>query len=328
MFNIEKWLQSNNTPIRYTGENVKKGNININCPMCVDSGRGDTNFHMGINPKNGKYGCWRNQTHRGGKLEKVVRLLAHCSYDEAHLIVYGVILDRPESQSLSDFVKKLLNKSIEGKKEVTTGPKELLFPNEFIDIKSTGVTKKFYDYLENRGFNDVKKLIKNYSLFCCLNGEYADRIIFPMFYGGELVTWSSRTIKDDWLRYKDLGVEKSVIHVKQLLYNYDELVDGGNKLFITEGLFDCIKLDYYFRNNRATCLSTKSITDSQADQVRSLSKVFKKIVILTDNDAKSSATGISRLFCSLPNVSYKFLPKGFKDPGDFTEKEITDLERE
>lgn len=330
MFDIEKWLSFNNTPTRIRGENVKKGNINICCPICIKSGRGDTNFHMGINPLNGYYGCWRNSTHRGRKIENIVRMLSNCSYEEAYRVVYGTVLvERPAGESMHDTInKKLLNKNKED--DVAPELKELLFPSEFINIKNTGVTKKFYDYLSSRGFDDVDKLIKKYSLFCCLNGEYSDRIIFPIFMNGELVTWSSRRIDSNtFLRYRDLEVDKSLIHVKQLLYNYDNIIEGGNNLFITEGLFDCIKLDYYFSNgNRATCFSTKSMTDNQMYQVMDLSKVFNKISILMDNDAKPASVGISRKLDMLPNVSFKFLPEGFKDPGEFTKEEILNLETE
>jgi hypothetical protein len=331
-FDIEKFLQYNNIPIRYKGENVSKGELGVCCPFCIKSGRGDTNFHMGINPDNGAYSCWRYpKTHAGRKMEKLVRMFLECSYEEAYKIVYDTApVDLIVTDNLVDIVNKLFDKKSAPKQESDKAPKELLFPSEFIDIKSTGVTKKFYDYITSRGFVDVDKLIKKYSLFCALNGKYANRIIFPFCYQGELVTWSSRTLDQDlnW-RYLDLEVEKSVIHVKQLLYNYDSIIEGGNLLVITEGLFDCIKLDYFFsKGNRATCLSTKHMTTNQGHQIRRLSKVFNKIVIFMDSDAMSASWEIRSEFCTLPNVTFKFLPVGFKDPGDFTTEEIKNLENE
>lgn len=331
-FNIERFLQSNNIPIRYSGENTQKGNINICCPFCVQAGRGDTNFHMGIKLSTHEYGCWRNQTHRGHKIEKLVRVLLDCTYAEARKIVYGVeLIEKEEAETWASRINKIFTKDKAGPSpETTPGPKELLFPSSFIEIKATGVTGRFYKYLASRGFDNVDSLIKNYSLFCCLNGEYADRIIFPVFLHGELVTWSTRSIdRYEWLRYRDLEVDKSVVHVKQLLYNYDTLLSGGRTLFITEGLFDCIKLDFYFEHGcRATCFSTKTMTENQRYQLINLSKVFDKIVIFLDNDAKSACLEISMLLRALPNVHYKFLPKGFKDPGDFTRQDVLNLEAE
>ena len=328
MFNIEKFLQSANIPIRHSGENTQKGNINICCPFCLKSGRGDINFHMGIvveGPDKGTYGCWRNTAHRGRKIEKIVKLLLNCSFEEAYKIVHGtVLIDLTEGENLLDTFNKIFDNDNEAESETVIPTKELLFPSEFIEIRNTGVTKKFYDYLSSRGFDDVDKLIKKYSLFCALNGEYGNRIIFPIFYEGELVTWTSRSIlPNDKLRYKDLSVDKSLIQIKQLLYNYDNLIEGGDSLFITEGIFDCIKLDYYFSTgNRATCISTKSMTGNQEYQIRELSKVFNKIIIFMDNDAKSASMEISSRFCTLPNVSFRFLPDGVKDPGEFTKEEI------
>lgn len=327
MFDIQNFLSFHNIPVRYKGENVSKENLNICCPFCIKSGRGDTNFHMGINPKTLAYGCWRNpKVHGGRKIEKLVRLLLDCSWEEAQRIVHGVVVDRPETDSLFDTIKKILNKENSLESETINRPKELIFPPEFIEIKNTGVTKKFWDYLSSRGFDDVGRLIKKYSIFGALNGEYTSRIIFPIFHEGELVSWTSRTIINDFLRYKDLSVEKSLIQPKQLVYNFDELEDGGNLLFVNEGLFDCMKLDYYFPNEaRATCIFTKSMTDSQMQQIRELSSVFNKIIIMLDNDAKSSTIDISRKLSFLPNVSFKFLPTGIKDPGDMSKAEVLEL---
>ncbi len=332
MFDVEKFLTSYNIPFRTKGENVAKGNVGICCPFCIQSGRGDTNFHMGIRLSTHDYGCWRNQTHRGKKIEKLVRILLNCSYAEAHKIVYGVeLMEKEETETWTSRIERIFKKEKLGpENEITKGPKELLFPTSFIEIKTTGVTGRFHKYLANRGFDDVDRLIKKYSLFCCLNGEYADRIIFPIFLHGELVTWSSRSIdKYAWLRYKDLQVDQSVVHVKQLLYNYDELIKGGSVLFITEGLFDCVKLDYYFKQGgRATCFSTKTMTENQRYQIFDLSKKFEKVIIYLDNDAKSDCLNISMSLRALPNVHYKFLPQGFKDPGDFTKQEVLNLEAE
>jgi hypothetical protein len=330
MFDIERFLQANNIPIRYSGENVAKGNFNIACPLCIRSGRGDTNFHMGINPE-GTYGCWRNpKAHGGRKFEKLVRVLLDCSYEEAYKIVYDTIpVDHVESENWNDIFNKLLDAPDKEEKIITT-PKDLLLPKEFIEIKSTGATKKFYDYLLSRGFDRVDLLIQRYSLLCALNGEYESRIIFPIFYDGELVTWTSRSIlPNEKLRYKDLSVDKSLIHVKQTLYNYDELIRGGDFLIITEGIFDCIKLDHYSpKGFGSSCIFTKSITNNQIYQITELSKVFKKIILLLDNDAKSATMEISARLSFLPNVTYKFLPVGVKDPGDLNQKQVLGLMEE
>jgi DNA primase len=329
VFNIEKFLSFHNIPVRLKGENVAKGNINICCPFCIASGHSDNNFHMGIvieGAQKGTYGCWRKpRVHGGRKIEKLVRILLDCSHEEAQRIVYGeVLVERIDGESMADAFNKVFNKKQE-KIETVTAPKELILPTGFIDIRSTGATKKFYDYLASRGFEHVEQLIKKYSLLCCLNDDYRDRIIFPFFFNGELVTWSSRTIDNSErvLRYRDLEVEKSVIHVKRLLYNYDSLISGGNSLFITEGLFDCIKLDYDLPSgSRATCLSTKHMTDEQDLQIRDLIKVFKKVFIFLDKDARSESREIRGQFCNFPNVVFRSLPEGVKDPGNLTKEQV------
>lgn len=329
MFDLKAFLSKHNIPFRERGENVAKGNININCVFCIKSGRGDEKFHMGIEPNKGVYGCWRNNSHRGKKLEKVVRALINCSYEEAHKLVYGtVLIERLVDEDIMSVLNRIYNKSeVEAYKP--QGVKELELLPSFIEIRKDDITGKFYQYLVGRGFGNVDALIKKYSLLCCLNGEYADRIIFPIFYDGELVTWSSRSLeKNAYLRYRDLEVDKSVIHVKQLVYNYDKLIKGGNILFLTEGLFDCIKLDYYLSiGNHSTCSFTKHITDNQADQLLNLSIVFNRIIVLMDSDASPESINIMRRLANKSsNIDYRNIEIDRKDPGEFTKQEVKDFE--
>jgi hypothetical protein len=322
MFDVRKFLAFHNIEIREKGHNVGKGNINVCCPFCIKSGRGDDDFHMGINLTTLVYGCWRDSVHRGRKIERLVRALIDCSYEEANTIVHGVAL--LEETDFASLTKNLWNENNEEQETKKNIKKDLIFPKDFVNICPSGLTSRFYSYLQSRGFDDVSLLIKKYELRCCLSGKWKNRVIIPLFFEGELVSWTGRSLYDDaFLRYQDLSVEESIIHPKQFLLNYDNLLKGGEILFVCEGPFDALKVDFYMpESHRSTCLFTKAMTENQLYLLRNLSKVFKCVKILLDEDALSSSINIAGELAFLKNVEFLSLPDEIKDPGNLTKQQV------
>jgi DNA primase len=149
--------------------------------------------------------------------------------------------------------------------------------------------------------------------------DWKQRIIFPIHYENRLVSWVGRTInKFETLHYRDLSIDESVRHPKFCLYEYDFIKDGGNILYVTEGVMDCLKLNWYLPyKDTATCLFTNSMTEQQRELLWKVGKSFKKVVILLDNDALSNALEIkSQLKPVLNNVIVGILPSKYKDPGE------------
>lgn len=320
MFNIKKFLDFHNIPVRERGENVKKTNFNINCPFCINEGRADDNFHLGIDPNQNVYGCWRDSRHRGKSLERLVKAILNISWVEAVEIVQG-----PQGLEMGTFEELCKNpwKTINVKSETN---KFLKLPKEFIEIKKTGILAKFFDYIQSRGFDNIEKLTREYKILCALIGEQANRVIFPIYFEGNLVSWTGRSIYDTAsLRYQDLSVQKSLAHVKRCLYNYDNL-DEGEILFVTEGIFDALKLDWYLPEQyRATCIFTKTLTEDQIYLISKLSKKFSEIRVTLDKDAENDSKRIVKELSFLKNISFQTLPKGVKDPGALSRNQILNL---
>jgi hypothetical protein len=322
---ILNFLDDINTSYIDLGPNVKKGNINIQCPLCSD----DPSFHMGVDLKTGVFGCWRDSSH-SGNFTYLVKILTNCSWEEAKKIS-GSRKSRLSMESTLDRVKNILadDKTEEEKPKL----KELKLPSEIRQIREGGITRYFWKYLNSqRGFNDKKKLeelIKTKKIYCCLTREWAYRLIFPIYYEGRLVTWTSRSIleRGHTISYLDLSIEKSIRHIKKCLYDFDDLyIHGGETLFVTEGIFDCLKLQFFLpKKYSATCLFTKTIRDEQLYLLLKLTKRFKNIKILLDTDAQIESLRITNSFHSWQNVTVKKLPRGVNDPGEMNKKQVLEL---
>jgi hypothetical protein len=321
---IIKFLNNYNIPYIIEGNNVKKGNINIKCPFC---GNEDKSEHLGISPDTGVYGCWRNSEHRGKDFAKVVVRLIGCSYEEAkRLISTEVIIP---GDSILDYINNLFDDKPD--EEITTVT-HLELAEDFIPIVNKGIRKVFWQYFRSRGFNGsdskLENFIDRFNILCSLSGYYKMRLIFPIYFEGRLVTWQTRSIYPKISRpYIDLSVDESVKHVKQCVYNYDELINGGDILYITEGVFDCLKIEYFApKDFHATCIFTKTLTDSQVYLLTNLSRKFRQLRLLLDSDAWQEAYfGVKGKLSHIKNLIVQGLPEGAKDPGQLKKSQVKSL---
>lgn len=318
MFNIKNFLKENNIQFIESGSEVAKGNINICCPFCQE----DTKFHMGINLKKNFYGCWRNESHRGRDISYLVAKLLKCSIKYAKYIVYGgdnTVLN--EQNSFLETINKKIYKTTHKDKKL----QETFNLSEFDVFKSIKVNSKYYNYLKKRGFENTSLLIDKYNLKYSPIGNWTGRVIFPIYINNELVTWQGRDITGkSFLRYKDLEKNKSKIYTKSCIYNYDNL--EGDILYICEGVFDALKIDFYTSSEIAsTCVFTKTVTQDQYKLLFNKIKNFKEVRILFDKNTLSDAYKVkSQLIVVNKNIKVILLPDGIKDAGDMTKEQIND----
>lgn len=299
------WLEFfNSNSIEYVsrGPNTKRGELSIKCPYC---GEDDPSQHLGINLTKELWGCHRNVTHRGKSPLKLVQALLGCSYSQARLIVAQYSHADPDSLPLLNLTSEAPSPSV--------GP--LKMPPEFRAIR---YDDRFWQYLLNRGYNP-SELIESYQLKCAVTGRYKDRVIIPFYQDGTLVGWTGRAITNPVSapRYLSSGSE-----VKKTVFNEDVLRCGDELLFITEGPFDAMKIDYYgdIIGARATCTFGTTPT---VDQLAILSQLqFEKKVVLFDEGAIEQAWNIASW---LPNAIIGELPAGVSDPGELSEKQVVEL---
>lgn len=305
------------------GPNVKRGNLNIRCPFC---GPTDESHHLGVDPETGFWGCWRSASHRGRRPQRLLVKLLHVSWERASEIVG--LSDEPDP---SDFERIAEQLRTTGFDTVSAGVavRELVIPPECKPILPYGLSRRFADYLVDiRKFlrTDLADFTSYYGLKCAWVGDWKDRILVPITLDGTLVSWTSRAIGTAYLRYKDLDKEQSIVPPKQTLFNFDRaMTEPGKILFVLEGPFDVLKLDYYGKGFgcRAVGLFTKTISEQQKYALLELADLYTHVVVMLDSENVLDAIDTARMVDHLGEIGRTKLkaarvPFGYKDPGDMS----------
>jgi len=328
MIDIIKILEEYRIPYITRGPNVARGNVNVACPWCADN---DPSMHLGIDLDRGWFGCWRNSTHRGKNVARLLQRLIKCSWAEACLLAGK----KDRTHDLIMTLDALFNppESTSNSLDMATG---ISLPRNFYplysDIRNDRLARPFIRYLENRGFtgDDLEHILNYYNLHYCLDGRWKNRIILPVYYQFKLVSWTARSIdKSEELRYMSLTQDKAKaeergdpvggIGVSRLLLDYDSLMinqTDSEHLFLCEGPFDAIKLDILgiSYNIRTTCLFTLATTPEQESLLVDLADIYK-IHILLDSGAYHNSIKLQERL-SVLNPIVEQLPPGYKDPGE------------
>ena len=297
------FLNDNAVEFVTRGKNTARDHVSIRCPWCGDE---DPSQHLGISLVSDAWGCLRNPRHRGHSPSHLVAGILGCSSHQARLIVSQYTESDPESFGV-----------VASLPQHNTAPEEL---PAFRPVKEKGTTAKFWRYLEHRGFVDAQSVIEQYRLKCVVTGRFKDRLIITLYQQGALVAWTGRAIADPVHAARYLSSKL----VKTTIFNEDELfAKGGKLLFVVEGPFDALKLDYYGQEYgaRATCTFGTSISLDQIVTLNALRKRFERVVVLFDRDAlEPSFEAMDWL--NAANVSLGTLPEKFKDPGEMSGTDI------
>lgn len=330
MFDWPSFLKSRAIPFVTSGPNVAKGAIAIRCPWC---GPADPSEHLVIRLNGKGWWCWRNKTHRGGSPVRIVATLLGCSFEQAAQIT-GTERYLPPADFLGS-VEKLLypTKAKEEKRRA------LELPEEFRPLYAGRMRHLYRSYLkEERGFyeTEVEHISDDYHLRYCTRGAYARRIIFPVYFMGELVGWTGRAIdRSAYIRYKTLSQDKEKADregyppakgmINDYLLWYDDLIeeteeDGTLSLLICEGPMDGLKVNVLGRSRgiRATCIFTSAPTPSQIDLLYTLVPRFKDAYIFLDRGMLHQALAIQAELRAL-DLGVVKPPKGLDDPAELSD---------
>jgi hypothetical protein len=300
-----KLLDDNHIHYVTRGPNTKRGEVSIKCPWC---GSDDPSEHLGINLETSFWGCHRNQAHRGKGAKRLIQALLGCSATQANLVIAQYDRADPEALETPLFAETEPPVKVTG---------ALKLPPEVRDIPPNG---RFYDYIRSRGYENPLDVCRTYNLKSASTGRWKDRIIIPIYADGTaLVAWTARAISRPVSapRYLSEGP------IKEIIFNLQQLI-GGYCLFITEGPFDAMKVDFYGRvhGSDATAVFGTSITPNQISLLRQVSKRYTNTIILLDPDAVESTFSLSEW---LPGAIIGNLPEGVADPGDLTKSQVIDL---
>ena len=308
MFNIENLLLKQKIEYRKSGSNVGRGEIGICCLFC-----GENRYHLSISLTKGVFGCWVCGVK--GNLPKLISKLLGISYIEAKEII------SPTSE---------LKKILEERNKIVEEP--IIIPNK--DFKLPLHTYRFRkDKIDLWQETALQFLRDKYSLSweditladLCYNvyGRYKNSIIIPFYLSGKMVNFISRSWdKNVKKRYDNCPNELSLVNVKKMVYNYDNVI-GRQQIIIVEGCFDAIKTGL----ERTVALCGTEISQDQKNILIGLKA--KEIIILFDNDphlktTSKKAQDLSDYLSPFCKTRVIKLPHG-KDPGDMSREEIDNL---
>jgi len=322
----QRFLDENNIHYVTRGPNTKRGELSIQCPMCGDE---DPSEHLGINLQTGKWGCHRDAGHRGKSSRTLIKAILGCSSPQAGFIVKQYSHSDPDTLEAALAVLEADNNgTIEHDEDIAMQARLQQMGPQFKDfnrIKTRGITQRFFEYLQNRGFENPQFVIDRYDLRCALTGKYKDRIIIPIRHNDELIGWTSRALGKPLNAPRYLASSEDV---KAFIFNYDQLKYGAQRLIITEGPFDAIRVDNhnficedrldYPISFRATCTFGTSVTVSQIALLRALKKNFNETWVLFDHGAENSANDLAEWI----GAKVANLPDNYDDPGELDNEEL------
>lgn len=283
---IRELLEDLNIDYSERGKNVSGGWIGVQCPFCDDSSN-----HLGVNIASKTVSCFKC-----GKSGTIIQYL---------------------SQELNSFKKaiSIIEESI---------PRELKRFNlemEYNDVEKVelpvesvrGLLPSHAKFLKKRRFNG-KALSEAFNLHSVGPvGEWKNKIIVPIVKNYRLVTFTSIDISDNSdNRYIHLSDDKSIIHIKQLLFGSE--YTNGHSVVVTEGIFDT----WRFHHGAVPLWGTK-FTDKQLELLSKFSYV--KIVGDGDKAGYKFNRDLSTALAPFCEVKYFDLDEGV-DPDKLNKAEI------
>ncbi len=238
-------------------KHCQEGWVNIECPFCS----GNPGYHLGYNTYDNYFHCWRC----GGKFpDKTISVLLNITNLKALELIreYGGMKKR---------------KSQVKEPKVRIRRKAFKFPGT---IPFTDRHKK---YLTDRGF-DADKIIEKWDLratgpVALLDkAEYKHRIIAPIYWDGEIVSFQGRDITNRHkLKYKACPKERELIEHQTILYGKQSM--WGETGICVEGITDVWRMG-------VNSFATFGI-DYTPFQLRWMVKSFKRIAVIFDDDPQA-----------------------------------------
>lgn len=296
-------MKSINIPQLYKDFNIKtapsyhkhsrQGWINTICPFCIS---GYDRYHLGFNIRQNYFTCYRCGWH---SIDSTLTHILKINKQELFQLLkkYKIILPRQS--------------------------KEIFQPAETIELPEDcgPLNSNHRNYLISRNFNP-DYLIKEWNILGTNNwGYYSFRIIAPIYFQNELVSYQGRDYTGKQIPYLACSRDKEVVFHKHILYGFDKAI--WNTCIVVEGLFDVWRL-----GPGALCTFGAKYTPSQ---LLLIAQNFKKAFLLFDNDpAGWKASDKMQYELENMNVSTEIIELSSGDAGDLdpkTAKEIMKLIR-
>lgn len=265
--------------------------VQTQCVFCDDP-----SDHLGWSVSGKFVNCWKCGGH---SIESALQRLLNMSRDQVNALI----------------------RQYEGSTEIRIKLNERKQPRaKKIELPGYSLDRQHKRYLERREF-DPDYLAEKYGLLGTgIAGEWKYRIIIPVYFRGRLVCFQGRDITGrQKLRYKSLGIEKSVVHYKHTLYNIDNCT--GDCVVVFEGPFDVWRWGIGGVATYGTAVTEW--------QVRLLSR-YKRVFFMFDagEDAQGLAMkAAGKLACMGVKVEVVDLEME-RDPAELNNQEVRELRKD
>jgi len=135
---------------------------------------------------------------------------------------------------------------------------------------------KVEEYLASNGLTEVAK---NISLTICMEGEYSNRLIFPIYFDGRLVCWAARALFPTRTKYMYPPSDEQHNERGKIIFGLDKLFksESVKQIFVVESIADALILG-------GMAVLSKNITDDQIDILKHFNFQKKKLIFVLDKD--------------------------------------------
>jgi hypothetical protein len=185
---FEDVLQDNHISYDTEGRNCRPGWTQLDCPFCQGV------RYLGFNRAGNYLNCWRCGAH------SVVETLAELTKQPVHVI------------------KKLVGGLEKDRKVLIKPTGKLVLPRGIGDLQ-----RAHLKYLEDKRRYDPAEIIRLWDVRGIgLASRLSWRLFIPIYFHGELVSWTTRAVRDDVTsRYISAGLMEEALPHKDLLYGED-----------------------------------------------------------------------------------------------------------
>jgi len=295
-FDLRRFCEDHNIPYYTTGfKQCSHGWVQLDCPF--PSCTGGEGPHLGWHEESGVFNCWRCGRHNA---VETVAALGGLTFAEARDVLkeYGWIRSAPVARRQSERVT----------------PAECKLP------AGTGPLKRLHRrYLKRRGFHPMRVAQQWGLLATGSTGSYKYRIVAPIFYGDQLVSFQARDVTGrSQLRYKACRKEDEVRPHKHCLYG--SWLVPGDTVIIVEGITDAWRLG----PGAVATFGLSYTTEQVAELVK-----YQRRYILFDMEpaAQVQARKLSRMLGQFDGVTEIVVLESVKDPAELTDKQAQTVRR-
>lgn len=259
------------------------------CPYCHDGRSKNPRSHFIFSNDEIGWQCFNcGGKHRfsGNNLNTLATFVSKSSWKKV-----GAILLEIKKEKI--FSNSSLSNQEELKKEIG---EDLLTLIDYKEVELPDVAIKFNTPLVKvapnyrKRFNDNKNKVLCYlkdrsmesladKLYICMDGDYSNRLIFPIYFDGKLISWAARALFPTKTKYMYPPSDDNFNDRGKIIYGLDNLFKAENvqQIFVTESINDAQQLN-------GMAVLSKNITKEQLAILKSFNFQKKKLVFVLDND--------------------------------------------